>query len=173
MNKEEKSEVIAEVTDLLEKSSAIYVVDYSGINVEGITSLRKQFRKEGVTYKVYKNTLFTRALKQTGKYEQLINNLPGMSGFVFAFDNPVAPTKIIKKFYEDNSKFNLKGCFIENQYFDGSQLNQLAELPTKAEIVAGILGSLNSPISGVVGVLNAVVRDLVSVIDEISKKKAA
>lgn len=173
MIKEDKSQIIDEAADLLEKSSAVYVVDYSGINVEEINSLRKQFRKEGVTYKVYKNTLFTRALKQTGKYEKLTENLPGMSGFVFAFENPVAPAKIIKKFYDDNSKFNLKGCFIENQYYDAKQLNQLAELPTKAELIAGILGSLDSPVSGIIGALNAVIRDLVSVIDEISKKKAA
>ncbi|GAB6281619.1 MAG: 50S ribosomal protein L10 [Ignavibacterium sp.] len=173
MNKEDKSQIIDEAADFLEKSSAVYVVDYSGINVEEIDSLRKQFRKEGVTYKVYKNTLFTRALKQAGKYEKLSENLPGMSGFVFAFDNPVAPAKIIKKFYEDNSKFNLKGCFIEDQYYDAKQLNQLAELPTKPEVIAGILGSLDSPVSGLVGALNAVIRDLVSVIDEVSKKKAA
>ena len=97
-----------------------------------------------------------------------------MTGYVFADENsPVVPAKIIKKYFDDNQKLALKACYIEDQYYDGSRLTDLASLPSKKELIAGILGSLNAPVSGIVGVINAVVRDLVSVIDEISKKKAA
>jgi large subunit ribosomal protein L10 len=96
-----------------------------------------------------------------------------MTGFAFASANPVAPAKIIKTYFDKNKKLSLKAAYIEGQYYDGKQLNLLATLPSKSEIVAGILGSINAPASGIVGVLNAVVRDLVSVIDEISKKQAA
>jgi large subunit ribosomal protein L10 len=96
-----------------------------------------------------------------------------MTGYAFASSNPVAPAKIIKKYFDDKQKLALKACYIEDQFYTGDQLNVLASLPSKKEIVAGILGSLNAPITGVVGVINAVMRDLVSVIDEISKKQAA
>ena len=78
-----------------------------------------------------------------------------MTGFAFASTNLVAPAKIIKK------------------YFDGSRLGELAALPSKQELIAGILGSLDSPVSGIVGSIAAVMRDLVSVVDEVSKKKVA
>ncbi|WP_290663316.1 50S ribosomal protein L10 [Ignavibacterium sp.] len=172
MNKNEKSEIIAEAKELIEKSTAVYVADYSGVNVADISELRNQFRKEGVTYKVFKNTLFKRALAESGKYSKLADNLEGMSGFAFAFENPVAPAKIIKKYFDANKKFSLKACYIETEYYSGNQLDQLANLPTKADLIAGILSSINAPASGIVGSINAVFRDLVSVIDQISKKAA-
>lgn len=172
MNKNEKSEIIAEAKELIEKSTALYVADYSGVNVADISELRNQFRKEGVTYKVFKNTLIKRALAESGKYSKLADNLEGMSGFAFAFENPVAPAKIIKKYFDANKKFSLKACYIETEYYSGNQLDQLANLPTKADLIAGILSSINAPASGIVGSINAVFRDLVSVIDQISKKAA-
>lgn len=173
MNKNEKAEVISEIREVIDNSSAIFLTDYSGINVADISDIRNQFRKEGVRYKVYKNTLFKRALQESGKFEKLADHLEGMTGFAFASDNPVAPAKIIKKYFDTSKKLALKACYIETDYYDGSKLDQLATLPTKTELIASIMGSLNSPASGIVGAINAVVRDLVSVVDQISKKEAA
>ena len=173
MNRNEKTDVVSEVKETIEKSTAVFLTDYSGVNVEDINDIRNQFRKEGVKYKVFKNTLFKRALQESGKYEKLADHLIGMTGFAFAGDNPVAPAKIIKKYFDKNNKLSLKACYIENEFFDGSRLNELATLPSKNELIAGILGSLEAPASGIVGAINAVFRDLVSVVDEISKKQAA
>lgn len=173
MNKNEKSEIISEVRVLIDGASALYLTNFSGISVSEISHLRNELRKEGVTYKVFKNTLFERALKESGKYEKLGDYLTGMTGYVFASSNPVAPAKIIKKYFDTSKKFELKACYIENQFFDGTRLSELATLPSKEEIIAGILGSLNSPASGIVGAINAVIRDLVSVVDQISKREAA
>ena len=173
MNKNEKEEIIAEIKEVIDNSSAVYLTDYSGVNVADISEIRNQFRKEGVQYKVYKNTLFKRALKESGKFEKLADHLEGMTGFAFASENPVAPAKIIKKYFDTSQKLALKACYIETNYYDGSKLSQLATLPTKTELIASILGSLNAPASGIVGVINAVVRDLVSVVDQISKREAA
>ena len=174
MNKNEKAEVISELKEMIEGSSAVYLTDYAGVSVADISNIRNEFRKEGVKYKVFKNTLFKRALTEAGKYDKLADHLVGMTGFVFTeSDNSVAPAKIIKKYFDSSQKLALKACYIENQYYDGSKLNDLASLPSKNEIIASILASLDSPASGIVGAINAVVRDLVSVIDEISKKQAA
>ncbi|MCX6151549.1 MAG: 50S ribosomal protein L10 [Ignavibacteriales bacterium] len=173
MDKSEKNEIISQIKELINNSSAIYLVDYSKINVEDINRLRKEFRKEGVKYKVFKNTLFKKALIEIQGYEKFNDLLVGMSGFAFAKDNATAPAKVIKKFFDTTGKFALKGCYIETQFFEGTQLDVLSTLPTKAEIIAGIIGSLNSPASGVVGAIGAVIRDLVSVIDAIEQKKAA
>ncbi|MCH9029584.1 MAG: 50S ribosomal protein L10 [Bacteroidetes bacterium] len=173
MNRNEKSNVVSDVTEMMEKSTAIFLTDYNGINVEDINDLRNQFRNEGVNYKVFKNTLFKRALEESGKYEKLADHLVGMTAFAFADENPVAPAKIIKKYFDNNKKLSLKGCYVEDEYFDGSELNKLASIPSKNELVASILGSIMVPASGIVGAIKAVMRDLVSVIGEISKTKAA
>jgi len=172
MNKDEKTEIISEVKEMIENSSAIYLTDYSGITVADISTIRNEFRKEGVRYKVIKNTLFKRALDEAGKYDKLADHLIGMTGYAFAFDNPVAPAKIIKKYNDASQKLSLKACYIENQYYDGNKLNEIASLPSKNDLIAGILASINSPASGIVGTINAVFSNLVSVIDQISKKAA-
>ena len=173
MNKNEKSEIISEIKELFESSSAVYLTDYHGINVEDISSLRTQFRNEGVRYKVYKNTLVKRALDEIGKYDKIADHLTGMVGFAFTTTNPIAPAKIINKYFGDKEKLSLKACYVEGEYFDGSQLKTLSTLPTKKELIAGIMGSLNSPVSGIVGTINAVMRNLVSVVEQISKREAA
>jgi large subunit ribosomal protein L10 len=173
-NKNEKPEIISGIKEMIDKSTAVYLTDYSGITVEDINDIRNQFRKEQVQYKVFKNTLFKRALHESGKYAKLADHLVGMTGYAFASENnPVVPAKIIKKYFDEKQKLALKACYIEDQYYDGNRLAELASLPSKKEIIAGILGSINSPASGIVGAINAVMRDLVSVIDEISKKQAA
>ncbi len=173
MNRSEKEEIIGQVKELVAGASAIFLVDYAGVNVEDINKLRASFRKEGVTYKVVKNTFFKKAIASLGKYEKLNDNLVGMIGIAFADENYIAPAKIIKKYFDEKQKFVFKGCYIENEYFDASKLNVIASMPTKEEIIAGIIGSVAAPASGIVGSINAVMRDLVSVIDQISKKEAA
>ncbi len=172
MNRNEKTEVISNVKEMINNCSAIYLTDYSGISVEDVNDLRNLFRNEGVRYKVFKNTLFKRALKESDKYDKLADHLIGMTSFAFTSENPVAPAKIIKKYFDDK-KLSLKACYIEDEYFDGDQLKTLAALPSKDELIAGIMASLDSPASGIVGSINAVMRDFVSVIDEVAKTKAA
>lgn len=173
MNKKEKVEQIEQIKELFTQASAVYLVDYHGVNVADISQLRRDFRKEGATYKVFKNTLIKRALKDVSSYDKFNDDLVGMSGVVFCGENYVAPAKVIKKYFDTTNKFSLKGCYIGQEYFDSNKLDVLASMLTKEEVMAGIVGSLNSPISGIVGAINAVMRDLVSVIDEVSKKKAA
>jgi len=173
MNRNEKSEMISEIKELFESSSAVYLTDYQGINVEDISSLRNQFRNEGVRYKVYKNTLVKRALDEIGKYDKIADHLIGMTGFAFTSTNPLAPAKIINKYFGDKEKLSLKACYVEGEYFDGAQLKTLASLPTKNELIASIMASLDSPMTGIVGAINAVMRDLVSVVEQISQREAA
>jgi large subunit ribosomal protein L10 len=173
MNKVEKGEIIEQIKEIVQNSSAIFLVDYRGVNVADINKLRSSFVKEGIKYKVFKNTLFKKALEQIGGYEQFNDLLVGMIGVAFAKDNFVAPAKIIKKYNDDSQKLTFKGCYLESTFYGTNQLNAIASMPTKEEIIAGIIGSIASPASGIVGTINAVMRDLVSVIDEVAKKKAA
>lgn len=174
MNKTEKAEIVSKIKEYIEDSTAVYLVNYHGVNVEEINGLRTEFLKEGVKYKVFKNTLFKHTLKDLDKYPEFENLLEGMVGVALASDeNYVAPAKIIKKFYDEKDKFSLKGCYIESQFYGADSLKTLASMLTRDEVMASIVGSIASPISGVVGAINAVMRDIVGLVDEISKKKAA
>ena len=173
MNKTEKQESVAEIKELINGSSAIFLVDYKGVNVENINNLRKEFIKEGVNYKVFKNSLAKRAFAEIGGFDNFNDLLVGMTGFAFVGENYVAPPKIIKKHFDDKKSFEFKGCYIESQFYGADKLETLSKMPTKEEIMASIVGSIAAPASNLVGVISALHRDIVSIVDQISKQKAA
>lgn len=105
MNKTEKQKSVAEIKELIESSTAIFLVNYSGVDVENINKLRKSFIKEGVTYKIFKNTLAKRAFAEIGGYDHFDEQLVGMTGFAFVGENYVAPPKIIKKHFDTTKTF--------------------------------------------------------------------
>ena len=173
MNRSDKEAIVAEVAEKVARATAMYFADFTGLTVGEATELRREFRKAGVEYTVVKNTLAKKALERVTGYDRVFDKLTGPTGIAFSYGDAVAPAKIIKKFNEKSGKLKLKVAVLEKQVFDGSQLDQLSKLPTRAELMASVVGSLQAPISGVVNALGAVMRDLVYVIDAIEKKKAA
>jgi large subunit ribosomal protein L10 len=173
MNRSEKEAIVAEVAERATRASAMYFADFTGLTVEQATELRREFRKAGVEYRVVKNTLAKKALERVTGCDAVYEKLVGPTGIAFSYDDVVAPAKIIKKFSDKSGKLKLKVAILEKQVFDGSRLDELSKLPTRAELMAGVLGSIQAPISGIVGAIGAVIRDLVNVIDAIEKKKAA
>jgi large subunit ribosomal protein L10 len=173
MKREEKELIVAEVAETVRRAHGMFFTDFTGLTVGQATELRREFYKAGVSYRVVKNTLIQKALEQVSGYDTVFDRLAGPTGVAFAFDDPVAPAKIIQKFSDKHGKLSLKVCVLDQQVYDGSKLKDLASLPSRKELMAAILGSVQAPLAGVPTVINAVLRDLVSVIGEIEKKKAA
>ncbi|HEY5125450.1 MAG TPA: 50S ribosomal protein L10 [Ignavibacteria bacterium] len=177
MEKSKKLEITDDILKMIDTADAIYLIDFMGMTVEQVEALRAEFYKGGIRYKVVKNTLALRAIKQSqnfAKYEEKLSGfLKGPTGIVFAGDDPVAPAKIIKKFFDKGEKPKLKAAIVESEIYGSGKLAELASLLSKNELIAGILLCMESPLSGIVGSINAVMRDLSSVIEEAAKKKAA
>lgn len=172
MKKEEKTQSVSDIVAMLEKASSLYFTDFSGMTVEQANALRREFHSIGVQYKVVKNTLARRAFQQVGGYDDVQSYLIGPTGIVFGADDPIAPARLIKKFIDGNQKPSVRICVVEKKIFDGSRLPEVAALPTRNDLIAGIVGSIQSPIAGIAGVLGALARDLVYALDAIEKKKA-
>jgi large subunit ribosomal protein L10 len=173
MTKEQKAEVVKDITSRLEKATGLYLTNFTGMTVEQANNLRKEFYKTGVDYVVVKNTLLKRALNEVGGYSGLDPYLVQQTGLVVSYDDPVQPARVIEKFQKTNAdKPAIKACVIEKQVFDGSRLSEVAALPTRNDLIANILGSISAPAQGIAGAINAVIRDVVSVVDAIEKKKA-
>ncbi len=173
MKRSEKEQIIDEMKGKIERAKGMYFADFTGITVEEVNNLRREFRKANIDYQVVKNTLARKALESVTGYDKVLDKLVMPTAIAFGYDDPIIPAKIIKKFREKNEKLKVKVCIVEKQVFEGTQLDQIANLLSRGEIISSILGSIQAPISGVVGAINAVMRDLVSVIDAIEKKKAA
>jgi large subunit ribosomal protein L10 len=173
ITKQKKKEIVANLSEKLNDVQGLYLIDFSGMSVDDAIKLRRTFRNSEVSYVVAKNTLIKRAMS---KKEEL--NLPdemfvGPTGMVFSYDDAISPAKIIKEFFDKEKKPVLKGALLDGQFFDGSQLKELAALPGKHDILASIVGSIHAPISGIVGSINAVIRDVAYLVEEVAKKKAS
>lgn len=171
-NKEQKKAIVSGLVEVLKDVQGIYFVDFAKIASKETNEIRKEFKNISARMLVSKNTLILLALKEIG-IEVPSEKLVGQTAIILADDDATAPAKIIKKVFDKTGTLNLKAALIEGQLYDGKQLNLVASLPSRTDLMAGILGSLQSPASGIVGSINAVIRDLASLIEEVAKKKAA
>lgn len=169
---QKKKEILADLVEKIKQADGVYLVDFGGMNVKKTVAFRDNLRKEGISMTVAKNTILKRALEEVGGYESIPDDVfAGPSALILGSDNPVAPAKLIKKSFEDGEQPKLKGAVIEGQFYPGSDLKKVASLPTREDMIAGIVGSLMAPVSGIAGSMGAVIRDLASVIEEAAKKR--
>jgi len=168
---EQKKEIVENLIPKLEKATGIYFVDFGGMDVAQANEFRAQLREVESEYFVVKNTLIRKALENIEGKEIPADKLKGHSGIVLAYEDPTVPSKIIKKAFDEDEKPVLKAALLDGQFFDGSQLKQIVALPSKEDMIAGIMGSLTAPASGIAGSLGAVIRDIASLIEEVAKKQ--
>jgi large subunit ribosomal protein L10 len=167
-----KEAAVQELRDRLAGAQNLFLTDFAGLTVEEITKLRGELRKDGSTYAVVKNTLFKIAAGDDIA-KQLDAFLAGPTGIVFAGIDPVAPAKAIKQFADDSKKLGIKAAYIDGKLADKKQVETLASLPPKSELIARLVGSLASPMRGLVTVLSGNQSGLVRVLNAIREQKEA
>lgn len=167
-----KQEKIEYFKEQFAKAKVAVLSDYRGFSVEEITKLRRLLQKENCDFTVTKNTLAKLAVKGT-EYEILTDSFKGPIGIAFGFEDQVAPAKILAKFIKESKKGQMIAAAMDGQLFDEQQTKALAELPSKEELYAKMLGSINSPASGIVGCVNGVLSALVRAMDAVAKQKSA
>ncbi|WP_101697129.1 50S ribosomal protein L10 [Clostridium minihomine] len=168
----EKQQYVAELSECLKSACAGVIVSYKGITVAEDTKLRKELRETGDTYRVVKNTLLSRALKDAG-IEGLDPVLEGTTAIAYSNDDYVSSAKILSTFAEKSKTFEIKAGFVDGGAVDAASVKELAELPSKEVLVAKALGGLNAPITGFVTVLNGTMKGLVVALNAIAEKQAA
>jgi large subunit ribosomal protein L10 len=140
MNRTEKGEIVAQLNKELNNAASILLTDLSGMDVETINGLRAEMRQAGVTYRVAKNTLIRRAIEGT-EVEALSSMLVGPTAMAWHNEEPSLPAKIVKEFVKKNEKFIIKGVYIDGETLEGADaLDALAEMPSKDELRAKMLG---------------------------------
>jgi len=172
VNKQSKEAVVAEFSAKIAESKAAFLADYRGLSVEEATDLRRKLRAVGVEYRVVKNTLLRLAAKGTPA-ECLDEYLVGPTAIAFAADDPVAPAKALVDFAKASKVFELKAGMLEGKLLTIADITALSDLPSREQLLATILSSMNAPASNFVGVMAAVPRSLVQVLAAIKDQKEA
>lgn len=167
-----KTEKIDAIKSKIEKAQVAVITEYQGLTVEDITKLRREIQKNGGDYMVTKNTLAKIAVKGT-EYEALAEKMTGPIALAFGFEDPVSPAKAVVKFIKESKKGAIVGAVLEGKLMTEAETRALADLPSKEELYAKMLGSINSPASGIVGSINAVMAQLTRAMAAVRDQKAA
>ena len=168
----EKKQIVAELTETLKNAQAGVLFDYRGLTVDEDTKLRNDLRAAGVTYHVVKNTLTRFASKEVG-LDELDPVLHGPTALAVSSTDAIAPAKVLAKFAKDNDVVSIKAGFVDGKVIDVKGVEELAKLPSKEELIAKLMGSLNAPVSGVVNILQGNIRAMAIALNAYAEKKAA
>lgn len=168
-NLEAKKLVVEEIKEKFSKAKTIAFVDYRGITVAEDTALRKKFRENGCDYKVYKNRLMLKALSDLG-IECSANYLEGTTAVAIGYEDEVTPAKIACDFVKESKKMAIKFGILNGVCVDAANIEALATLPSKEELIAKLLGTLNNPASSLCRVLSAPARGVVVALNAIATK---
>ena len=173
LNLEQKQAVVSEVAAQLAKAQAVIVAEYRGLDVARVTQLRAKARKSGLYLRVLKNTLARRAVKGT-PFEKLSDKMVGPLMYGIAAD-PVAGAKVLADFARDNELFVIRGGAMPGSVMSDKDVKALALLPSRDELLAKLLGTMQAPVAKLVRTMNEVparfARTLAAYRD--SKEKAA
>ena len=150
-----KQPIVQEISETIKDAQAVVVVDYRGLTVAEDTQLRKQLREAGVTYKVYKNTLVSRAVEGTA-FESLRDVLEGPSAFAVSTTDATAPARILAEFAKKAPNLELKAGVVDGTYYDTEGIKTIATIPSKEVLLSKLLGSLQSPVTNLARVLNQI-----------------
>jgi large subunit ribosomal protein L10 len=168
LNLEKKQEVVAEVSAQLAQAQAIILADYRGLEAVDMTKLRAKARTSGVYFRVLKNTLVRRAVADT-PFAQLAEQMVGPLAFAISAD-PVAAAKVLNDFAKGNEHFVIKGGAMPNVVMGPKEVGSLANLPSRDELLAKLMGTMQAPVAKFVQTLNEVpsrfVRTLAAVRDK-------
>ena len=167
-----KSEKIAQIKEKIDKANVAILTEYKGMSVEEITKLRRELQKEDGDYMVTKNTLAKLAIKGTD-YEVMADALTGPIAIAFGFGDQIMPAKALSKFIKETKKGEILGAAMDGKLLSAAEAKALANLPTKAEIYAKMLGCLNSPASGIANSINAVRSQLTRTMAAVRDTKTA
>jgi large subunit ribosomal protein L10 len=151
----EKVEAVEAIKGHFTKGTSAVFLDFSGMTVAEVSSLRSQFRQNGVTYKVLKNSLVRRALGDAPYVKTLSKALKGMTGVAFSGEEPGAAARVVKAFVKENEKLKIKAGLLDGQVLDAKTVEtQLATLPGKNEARAMLLATMIAPAQRFVMLLN-------------------
>jgi large subunit ribosomal protein L10 len=170
LQRSEKEAMVADLHGRLKEAKAAILTDFTGLNVEQITQLRRTLKKSAVEYKVVKNTLLRRASQNTD-IENLTEHVVGPIAIALAYEDPVAPAKILQEFSKAQPALEIKAGMVTGTLMTPKDIKTLASLPSKEVLVTKFVSLLKAIPTRFVQVLNTPLQRLVSTLDSVKKAK--
>ena len=170
MNRTEKEETVASLNNGFSKATFVSLVAFKGLNVAQISALRHELRNAGTEFRVVKNKLARRAIKDT-PLERLEEHFRGSTAVALTNQDPASPAKILARFAKDNPKVEVKVGLLEGKALSRENMETLSKLPPRAVLLSVLLGTLKAPANGLVNVLAGVMTKFVRTLHAIQQEK--
>jgi large subunit ribosomal protein L10 len=168
MKRTDKEQLVSELKEKISGAKALYYTDFTGLNVKRMTELRRRLKKANVEYVVIKNTLALRAVNESGLVGE---RLRGPTGLVMAKD-PVEAAKILTEFAKTNDQRPaVKGGMFDGAAIDAGQVNRLAAMPSREQMLAELGAGLQSPLSSMLGVMNSLLTNFAGALEALKTQK--
>ena len=168
MKRNDKEQLVAELTTKIKGAKALYYTDFTGLNVKRMTDLRRKLKKAGVEYVVIKNTLALRSVNESGLTG---TRLKGPTGLIISKD-PVSAAKIITDFAKENEQRpSVKGGMLDGVSIDEAQVKKLASMPSREQMLAELGAGLQSPMAAFVGALNGLLYMFAGALDALKTQR--
>ncbi len=171
-NFEAKKVVVQEITEKIKTAKSVVLVDYNALTVAEVSALRNKCREAKCEYKVYKNTLVRKAFNDLG-FKDFDNDLNGPTAIAFGTDETGAAKLMAEAAKTYDGKIVVKSGFVDNTYVDKAGVSALATMPSREELVAKMLGSIQAPIANFAGVLSNLLGGIVRVLNGVAQSKQA
>ncbi|MFQ5905185.1 MAG: 50S ribosomal protein L10, partial [bacterium] len=168
MAKREKAKTIEELAEMLKRAKGVVLSDFTGLNVEQMTELRRRCRENSVEYLVVKNTL-ARFAASKADLQPLLSYLSGPNGFTFGYDDPVTPARVINGFAVESDRLTIKAGIFEGGIIGPDEVKRIAVLPGRDVLLSQVLMQMCAPISRFAGVLRSVLRQFLYALTQISE----
>ncbi|MBA52262.1 MAG: 50S ribosomal protein L10, partial [Acidimicrobiaceae bacterium] len=165
----EKSAVIDDVRERFDEAEAVLVTEYRGLDVSQMADLRRALRETETVYKIYKNTLVRRALDE-GTPEGLVDMLVGPTALAFVENDPGAAAKALKEFSAANEALIIKGGLLNGDLLDEAQVRELADLPSREELLSSIAGGLAAPLQQIASMMNNLLSEMANLLQALADK---
>jgi len=172
MKRAEKEAFVQDFRSRVEQAPVIYLTDFTGLDVKAMTTLRQDLKRSGADYLVVKNRLARLALEGVEDFPDLEEALRGPTGIVFGYEGPVEPAKAVAEFAEDHEERPVfKAGVLERAIVSPEEIERLAKLPPREQLLAELAGALEAPLVALAGALEAKVREAVGLFEALRRKR--
>ena len=166
----EKQLIIDEMAEKFKRATGVFLVDFTGMDVNTTTDLRKNFKEQNVEYRIVKNTLAKISLEKAG-FDGLQEYMTGVTAYAITYDDPTIPVKLLDKKKEFKDKLKVKAALFEGKVLTTEQAKAVVDLPSRDELLSKLVGTLQAPMTNFARVINAVGSNLVTVLKALEETK--
>lgn len=174
MDRARKESLVSELRERVDRAPVLYLTDFTGLSVKEMTQLRRSLKGSGAEYFVVKNRLAKRVFADVVDFPDILESLTGPTGFVFGYEDVVAPAKALSDFAKGHdAKPAFKLGVMDRQVLRPEQIDKLAQLPSREQLLAQLAGALEAPMAGLAAVLEAKVQEMAGLLDALKEERAA